>query len=48
VPQTVLSKDGSVLDVDLVLSEAASDQEEVLVEYSDGPTALRTRSAGWM
>jgi regulator of protease activity HflC (stomatin/prohibitin superfamily) len=46
VPQTVLSKDGSVLDVDLVLSEAVSDQEEVLVEYSDGPTAFRTRSAG--
>jgi hypothetical protein len=43
VPQTVLSKDGSVLDVDLVLSEAVSDQDEVLVEYSDGPTAFRTR-----
>lgn len=43
VPQTVLSKDGNVLDVDLVLSEAVSDQDEVLVEYSDGPTAFRTR-----
>jgi hypothetical protein len=45
VPQTVLSKDGNVLDVDLVLSEAVSDQDEVLVEYSDGPTAFRTRCA---
>uniref|UniRef100_A0A383WE37 Uncharacterized protein n=1 Tax=Tetradesmus obliquus TaxID=3088 RepID=A0A383WE37_TETOB len=46
VPQTVLSKDGNVLDVDLVLSEAVSDQDEVLVEYSDGPTAFRTRWEG--
>eukprot|EP00882_Tetradesmus_deserticola_P008949 GHRQ01009441.1.p3 GENE.GHRQ01009441.1~~GHRQ01009441.1.p3 ORF type:complete len:101 (-),score=17.51 GHRQ01009441.1:378-680(-) len=45
VPQTVLSKDGSVLDVDLVLSEAVLDQDEVLVEYSDGPTAFGTRCA---
>lgn len=45
VPQTVLSKDGSVLDADLVLIEAVSDQDEVLVEYSDGPTAFRTRCA---
>lgn len=45
VPQAVLSKDGTVLDVDLVLSEAASDGDELVVEYSEGPLAFRTRSA---
>lgn len=42
VPQAVV-KDGSVLDVDLVLSEVASDGELLLVEYGPGPIAYTTR-----
>eukprot|EP00879_Flechtneria_rotunda_P027528 GHRR01029494.1.p1 GENE.GHRR01029494.1~~GHRR01029494.1.p1 ORF type:complete len:381 (+),score=140.39 GHRR01029494.1:430-1572(+) len=46
VPQTVLSKDGTVLDADLVLSEVVFDQDELFVEYSEGPIAFRTRWEG--
>jgi hypothetical protein len=42
VPQAVV-KDGSVLDVDLVLSEVATDGELLLVEYGPGPVAYTTR-----
>jgi len=43
VPQAVLDKDGRVLDVDLVLSEAVRDGGELVVEYGAGPTAFRSR-----
>lgn len=39
----MLTKDGTVLDVDLVLSEVVADQDEVYLEYSDGPVAFKTR-----
>lgn len=42
VPQAVV-KDGSVLDVDLVLSEVATDGELLFVEYGPGPVAYTTR-----
>lgn len=42
VPQAVV-KDGSVLDVDLVLSEVATDGKLLLVEYGPGPIAYTTR-----
>lgn len=42
VPQAVV-KDGTVLDVDLVLSEVVGDGELLLVEYSSGPVAFTTR-----
>lgn len=42
VPQAVV-KDGSVLDVDLVLSEVATEGELLLVEYGPGPIAYTTR-----
>lgn len=45
VPQAVLSKDGVVLDADLVLSEIVADGDEVVLEYSEGPLAFKTRSA---
>lgn len=45
VPQSVLDKDGRVLDIDLVLSEAVADGGEVVVEYGAGPLAFRSRYA---
>jgi hypothetical protein len=46
VPQAVLGRDGRPLDVDLVLSEAASDGGELTVEYGPGPLAFQSRRAG--
>ena len=45
VPQSVLTKDGQPLDVDIVLSELASDGTELFVEYGNGPDAYRVRCA---
>jgi hypothetical protein len=45
VPQSVLTKDGQPLDVDIVLSELASDGTELFVEYGNGPDAYRVRRA---
>lgn len=42
VPQAVV-KDGSVMDVDLVLSEVVEDGELLMVEYSTGPEAYTVR-----
>lgn len=44
VPQALLSKDGVILDADLVLSEIVADGDEVVLEYSEGPLAFRSRS----
>jgi hypothetical protein len=44
VPQAVIHRDGKVLDVDLVLSEALEQHGAVLtVEYGPGPTAYAAR-----
>lgn len=42
MPQAVI-KDGTVLDVDLVLSEVAADSDVLHVEYSTGPVAFTTQ-----
>jgi hypothetical protein len=42
VPQAVL-KEGTVLDVDLVLSEVVSDGGTLHVEFGPGPLAFTTR-----
>jgi hypothetical protein len=43
VPQSVVDKDGKVLDIDLVINEVAADGDELYVEYSEGPSAYRVR-----
>ena len=45
MPQAVLDKDGRVLDIDLVLGEAAPDGGELVVEYGSGPLAFDARRA---
>lgn len=46
VPQSIVLKDGSVADPDLVLNEVVGDGEEVKVTYSSGPEALTERWEG--
>eukprot|EP00899_Mesostigma_viride_P028531 jgi/Mesvir1/8863/Mv02758-RA.1 len=46
VPQAVLTADGSVQDVDTVLSEVFDDGDEVFVEYGTGPEAFTARWEG--
>ena len=43
VPQSVQAKDGSPLDVDIVVNELFRDGDEVFVEYSNGPQPYRVR-----
>jgi hypothetical protein len=43
VPQAVVDKDGRVLDIDQVLSEAVIDGGELVVEYGPGPLAFKSR-----
>lgn len=46
VPQSVLDKEGRVLDVDLVLSEVVlAGDASLTVEYGPGPQAWRVRCA---
>lgn len=45
VPQSVMTKDGKPLDIDIVLSEFISDGSELFVEYSKGPIAYKARCA---
>ena len=48
VPQAVLGRDGRPLDIDLVLSEAASDGGELVVEFGPGPLAFQSRRGPWI
>ena len=43
VPQSVSNKDGQAQDVDIVLNEIFSDNEDVMVEFSNGPQPYRVR-----
>lgn len=43
VPQSVLNKDGTPLDIDIVINEIFGDNDELYVEYSDGPQPYRVR-----
>jgi hypothetical protein len=43
VPQSVCNKDGQAQDVDIVVNEMFEDGDEVLVEYSNGPTPYKVR-----
>lgn len=43
VPQSVTTKDGQALDVNIVVNEILSDGDELYVEYSNGPQAYRVR-----
>lgn len=46
VPQSVSTKDGTPLDIDIVLSEIAHEGDELFVEYSGGPMPYRVRWEG--
>lgn len=46
VPQSVSTKDGVPLDVDIVVNEIFSDGDEIFVEYSGGPMPYRVRWEG--
>lgn len=46
VPQSVMTKDGQPLDVDIVLNEIFHDGDELFVEYSSGPVAYKVRWDG--
>lgn len=43
VPQSVMTKDGKPLDIDIVLSEFLQNGSELFVEYSRGPIAYKAR-----
>lgn len=43
VPQSVCNKDGQAQDVDIVLNEIFSDNEDVMIEFSNGPQPYRVR-----
>lgn len=43
VPQAVMNKEGKPLDIHIVLNEIFSDNDEVMVEYSNGPVAYKVR-----
>ncbi len=43
VPQSVMTSDGHVLDVDIVLNEMFKDGDELHVEYSAGPKPFAAR-----
>ncbi|KAG1680749.1 hypothetical protein FOA52_008082 [Chlamydomonas sp. UWO 241] len=46
VPQSITTKDGQNLDVDIVVNEILSDGDELYVEYSNGPQPYRVRWEG--
>ena len=43
VPQSVQTKDGNPLDIDIVINELFGDGDEIYVEYSNGPMPFRVR-----
>lgn len=45
VPQSVLTPEGEVLDIHIVLNEMFKSGDKLFVEYSDGPVAYKARSA---
>lgn len=45
VPQSVMTPEGEVLDIHVVLNEMFKSGDKLFVEYSDGPTAYKARSA---
>ena len=46
MPQSIVSSEGIVLDIDVVLNEIIKDNGEVKVEYSGGPKAFTARWEG--
>mmetsp|Transcript_34108 Transcript_34108/g.61492 ORF Transcript_34108/g.61492 Transcript_34108/m.61492 type:complete len:458 (-) Transcript_34108:462-1835(-) len=46
VPQSIVTKEGQPLDIDIVVNEIFGDGDELFVEYSSGPTAYRVRWEG--
>lgn len=45
VPQSVLTPEGEILDIHIVLNEMFKSGDKLFVEYSDGPIAYKARSA---
>lgn len=43
VPQSVLTPEGEVLDIHIVLNEMFKSGDKLFVEYSDGPIAYKAR-----
>lgn len=43
MPQSLIDREGNVLDADLVLNEVAADGDQFVVEVSEGPAAFTTR-----
>ena len=43
VPQSIQTKDGLPLDIDIVVNELFGDGDDIYVEYSNGPTPYRAR-----
>ena len=46
VPQSVCNRDGTPLDIDIVINELFNDGDDVFVEYSQGPMPYRVRWEG--
>ncbi len=45
VPQSVMTPEGEVLDIHIVLNEMFKSGDKLFVEYSDGPIAYKARLA---
>ncbi len=45
MPQSVTNKDGQPLDIDIVVNEIFNDNDELYVEFSNGPVPYRVRWA---
>ncbi len=43
VPQSVMTPEGEVLDIHIVLNEMFKSGDKLFVEYSDGPIAYKAR-----
>jgi hypothetical protein len=43
IPQSILNKDGTPQDIDIVVNEIFNDNDELFVEFSDGPQPYRVR-----
>ena len=44
VPQSVMTPEGEILDIHIVLNEMFKSGDKLFVEYSDGPIAYKARS----
>ena len=44
VPQSVLTPEGEILDIHIVLNEMFKSGDKLFVEYSAGPVAYKARS----